>query len=70
MADEVFGAEFWLLFEFTAGSHADQARESGQAGNRAAISESLVVRGKPGHLFSRNANGLYGTGKKIQVAGF
>jgi len=31
------------LLTLSAGSHADRARESGQAGNRAAISESLVV---------------------------
>jgi hypothetical protein len=29
--------------KFSAGSHADRAREPGQAGNRAAISVSLVV---------------------------
>ena len=33
------------------GSHASIGRESGQAGNRAAISVTGVVRGQPGRLF-------------------
>lgn len=37
---------------FVVGSHASVGRESGQAGNRAAISVTDVVRGQPGHLFS------------------
>ena len=36
---------------FVVGSHASVGRESGQAGNRAAISVTGVVRGQPGHLF-------------------